>query len=365
MRLSPSVLECVEACPRYESAPSDESSDVATEGTLLHKAMETGDTTGLDDDQLELVERCKEYTRDDEGAEIFRELKVTMCGLRGTVDYFAKRGKKGRMIDYKFGRIPVTPAGKNGQLQSYVLGLFERFDDLEEVEAELVMPRLDDVTIHTYRRSDMASVVDRIAAVMARLHMPNARENPVEKACRYCARKAFCQALSELASTVCTGVSGMQLPEVYKPGEMVLPEDRAKAQVLSYILEDWAKQVRKENVKAALENGVEIPGFEVRHRAGSPRINQPDAAFEMMKERFGLSLHEFLSACTVKVTGLLDVTKEVVNSEGAKKTKADVRSEVFETLKDVINEGQPVVFLQRKKGKTDEEIIQGSGTPSQ
>lgn len=74
--LGPSALRYVEICPGFR--PTGETNVYAEEGTLLHKACETGKLHDLDDEQMKLVATCLDYveTLEKDADEFHKELRV-------------------------------------------------------------------------------------------------------------------------------------------------------------------------------------------------------------------------------------------------------------------------------------------------
>ena len=74
--LGPSALKYVEICPGYRN--ENVSTPWAEEGTLLHKACETGELEGLEDEQTSAVATCLNYAEAlEKGAdEVHKELRV-------------------------------------------------------------------------------------------------------------------------------------------------------------------------------------------------------------------------------------------------------------------------------------------------
>ena len=74
--LGPSTLKYVEICPSYRS--SNESNPFAEEGTMLHEAAETGELSGLNEEQLRHVVSCLDYIKpmEDVADEFHKELRV-------------------------------------------------------------------------------------------------------------------------------------------------------------------------------------------------------------------------------------------------------------------------------------------------
>lgn len=74
--LGPSTLKYVEICPSYRS--SNETNIFAEEGTMLHSAAETGDLSGLTEEQIRLVNACLDYIEPLEKSsdQVHKELRV-------------------------------------------------------------------------------------------------------------------------------------------------------------------------------------------------------------------------------------------------------------------------------------------------
>ena len=74
--LGPSTLKYVEICPSYRS--SNETNPFAEEGTMLHEAAETGELSGLNEEQLRHVVACLDYIKpmEDVADAVHKELRV-------------------------------------------------------------------------------------------------------------------------------------------------------------------------------------------------------------------------------------------------------------------------------------------------
>ena len=74
--LGPSALKYVEICPGFR--PTGDTNVYAEEGTMLHKACETGRLDNLSEEQVRLVSTCLDYVEDLEkdADEVHKELRV-------------------------------------------------------------------------------------------------------------------------------------------------------------------------------------------------------------------------------------------------------------------------------------------------
>ena len=365
-KYSPSQLGSLEKCACYINNPHRDSS-AADAGTRLHKAVESNNLDLCDNEAEEdAVFSCWGYQDSfrpeypSEASHEYRELGVGRGVTAGKLDWVIMSGPKADMVDWKFGRNAVAPAAVNVQIQTYTVGLFEAFPDLQEIRSSIVCPFQEGgSSFHTFKREDCTWIMDRVAAIVASCEDVNKVETPHPDTCEFCGRKAECKALGTVALTVSRNI-GLPMPIEFEPGRLVLPQDRAKAQLLSIILEDWAKQVRRYNTKAVVEDGIEVPGFELRSRTPSVEILNIVQIVEYLTSVAGLELSETLQACTLSIPKIVTHLHALAKSKGAKRTKPEVRVELLRAIDDhVIESEDKITYLQRKKGITDEHIIQG------
>jgi hypothetical protein len=146
----------------------------------------------------------------------------------------------------------------------------------------------------------------------------------------------------------------LPVPVQFDPGKLVDPREMSRALVLSSLLEDWCKQVRRSITKAAVEEGTDIPGFSVRSRAGSHEVTEVYEAVQTILGRYPSDLTMIMQACSLSIPRLTDVIAAATGG-----TKKATREELLDVLKFCTIQKDPVVYLQRNKGITNEEIIQG------
>lgn len=364
---SPSSLELLELCPCFEQDNSGENL-AAKDGTRLHRAAETRDLSLCqDEDEENAVQRCIDYEDNvldnrTEDCVVQREVSLLIEDMtKGIGDVVMVDGSDAELIDWKFGYTPVTPAKDNVQMQGYVLGVFTMYPDVDNVTVHIVGPRIDYLSTHKYNRLDCDAIRDRIQRIIQSCEAEDKTETPSEKGCKYCGRKAECKALNSVALTVGRGL-GLPMPSEFEAGKLILPEDRARAQVLSYILEDWAKKVRELNAKAAVEDGIEIPGFEIRSKRGRRTVVDVFTAVKRILENYDdVSSDDIYQACSLSVTQLVNEIYAKSQLAERKETKKAIREQVDELFKDLVSESEAITFLQRRKGKSNEEIIEELG----
>ena len=133
---------------------------------------------------------------------------------------------------------------------------------------------------------------------------------------------------------------------------MLSPLDRARAQALSQIMEEWAKEIRRVNVRAVVEDGIEIPGYALRAREGREEITD---VVEAQRRAFAesISLESFLQACTLSLPKLAEQFRATKGG-----TQAEARTQLTQKLQDLILQNETVTFLQKTtKGKKNADIV--------
>ncbi|MCH7228591.1 DUF2800 domain-containing protein [Haloferula sp. A504] len=352
---SPSALAYKEICPGFQS--NNESGPAAEEGTRLHAALETGKIDGLDDEQLQVVEMCRDYIESledqargegEQNLDTWRERKLSICeGLTfGTVDYvlFNHRLGRGDVVDFKFGRRAVPDAEVNAQVQAYVLGVFEANEHIQTITAHVLLPRRDEISTATYARSDMEKLRLRISTIIARCEAEEPELRPTEN-CLWCGRQATCPALHRHALTIAAGYQDeLQIPEEFHPGQITDPSVMARALAAARVLEKWCDSVKHHAVQLRL-GGQEIPGHELRSRSGVRKITDAVAAWAAVQDR--MSPDQFAGCCDVSISKL-----EKTFAEGAPRgAKTKAKQELGEALADrgIVQVGKESFYLAKTK----------------
>lgn len=318
---SPSKLHYLEQCPRY--ANRNYTGPAAEEGTRMHAAAETDCLTGLTSEQAHQVQCVTEYCKDllSPGCLDLREVKLAVpdAGTWGTCDRCIIHPARKHMdvVDYKFGQHPVPDAENNPQGWAYVLGAWDlpEAKDVETVTVHFLLPRRDEITRHTFHKSeDRDRMLARVAAIVARAQNPDAA--PVSgNHCLYCGNKGSCAAFHGTA-LMAPKRAGFDIPEITSPEQIKSPAVIANLLSLSGLIEDWCAQIRKVALERAL-NGEPIPGYSLAHRKGKRVISDVHLAWDVAQQN-GIPLKDFLPACSIAV-GELDaaIKKNAAKGKGA------------------------------------------------
>jgi len=347
-RYSPSSFAYREICAGFINR--DESGPAAEEGTRIHKAVETGKLDGLTDEQRQCAEMCLQFVRCEEAAfrpeRVLTEHKVSICEKLtfGTADRIAIAGNRALLFDYKFGRNSVPDAEENPQLQAYAVGVFEEFPVIEEVKVFILIPRRDEVSSAIYSRNDLNRLRLRVQTIIARCEAAKPELRPTEH-CLYCAAQGTCAALHKHALTIAAGYEDeLKLPDEFHPSRITDPTTMSRALTVARVMEKWCESVKHHALQMRL-GGQEIPGHELRTRAGIRRISDPLAAWAAVRER--LSPDQFVACCDVSLPKLENTFAEA--APRGSKTKA--KQELCEALTDlgIVETGKESLYLAKTR----------------
>jgi hypothetical protein len=355
--ITASGLKYAEICPGFRN-DSDGDSEAADEGKLLHKACETGDTVGLNDEQREQVEKCLGFIApmvagaDRDLRE--QEMKVPIINRRGIVDRLIVKNRTAYAIDWKFGRNPVDDAEVNNQGQAYALALLTGMPDIDRVVVLFVSPRCNDISKGEFTRADVPRLETRIMTILARRAavFEEARHDllyPTDEICRYCGNRGTCPALYSKALVVAQNYSdtALEIPAQFHPSTWTTPEEHSIGRRLALVLEKWVESVKSHNMQFVTEAGQTIPGFDLKSKSGKREIRDTMAAYAALKDE--LSFEEFLAAC-----GPVSVSKleEAVAAHAKRGEKSKRKEALYERLTDmgIMETGRDVYYLARVRG---------------
>lgn len=282
--LSPSKLNYLEASPCFEGENNENEASLA--GTKCHKAVETGDLTGLTDEQMEAVEECITY-RDSvvasydktrkELSEIYLSVDDLSLfeGFTGTTGGFVDTAimnhdqTRADILDWKFVRWPVIAAEENLQGMAYALGLINKYPTLEQVTVHFVQPYLRCADIHTFTREQLQVSLTRVLAVVHRAKQwredyskgKEVKFYPTAGTCMWCARKGGCSALHTHFIKVLPKFAPLQLPKELSPSLINDPQQAGVALMAAELAKAWGEAVRRQVTLRVIEGAPEPEGY--------------------------------------------------------------------------------------------------------
>lgn len=243
-------------------------------------------------------------------------------GATGTSDsiVIASGGKLMHVVDLKYGKGVRVNAEDNGQAKMYALGALHKFgavyEDVEEVEIHIVMPRLEDgVTSEVLSIGELEEFKDEVELAAGAVELVESamlQADDVEqvgldflvvgeKQCKFCPAASGCPAMKAHVSTSLATISDCTAEDF---ADLTLPKQAAKAVVGPEVpaekiaeflravplIEAAITAVRAE-AERRLFAGEEVPGFYLGvGRKGNRKW--VDGAEEELKKRLGAKAYE-------------------------------------------------------------------------
>lgn len=348
--IRPSSLKYIEICSDFEQPEQTEVHPVTEAGSRLHYAMETGELKDVDPDEMWMYERARVARTDlmndvfgDLEPTIHKELKLKVAGeYAGMVDHFAVAENVGLLIDYKFGFHKVDDPDVNIQFQDYTVKLFDQFRKLDNIVVAMIAPRRDEVTKHTYHRSDVDKLRTRTKMVRERA---GTGQRKASNNCQYCSHLGSCDtAYQHFAATK---HQDNMLPVVQPTWDLSKPMDLEKAldvrPILKKFVDDWDKAV-SESAKELLGQGYEVGPYYLQTRAGHKSVTNLWAVKEHALGE-GLRQEDWDKCVSVSLTALKNLIQDTA-PKGQKKAKW----EHFEDIcADHIKQAPPTEVVAKRK----------------
>ncbi len=382
---SPSSLQASEACPCFENEQRE--SQASEDGVLCHKATETGDLTILDgnEEQERAVKRCLDYQQRvidyfrSRGVEplIIREQYLSVGddsvtdingkkwegvsgGFPDIVIYSLTLGEA-HCLDWKFGKVPVTPTKDNVQGHSYELGIRKLLGPrIKLVTVHFFAPNQgwteqeqEEKYIHTFGPEDAPARELRIRTIIARKKSSTAKPCPKVDLCIWCAKKGGCEANWKAIIPLGGKYEDLVAPDVVPPHKLSLPSQFAAAIKFAGQVELWAKAVKARCADVVRSEGIDIPGFKLV--SASRRSVVSVKAFAEVAQKNGVTPEEFFETLSVA----FDPVEKLIKQKAAKgKGAAAIRqftSDLEET--GAVQKGSPYYFLKESRSPADSQEI--------
>lgn len=371
-KFGPSTLKYYEICPGYQSSPG--TNPAAEMGTRIHEALETDNLDALTDSYERLIaEKCLEakgkiferHGVDPNSGTHHREIRLKIDlgdhSTFGTCDELVipDNANWAVQIDWKTGRGAIDDAEINSQAQAYVLGAFQKFPHLETIHFYFVIPQRDEISYATYTRDDMATIQLRVSTVIRRAEDARAKMscgdpsveavlNPQLKVCDYCSQQANCPAITRKVLSIAAKyqTEGFPIPDQVHGSMTDNPSDIALMLDFIPIVEKWIDGVKAKARKFVFEDGLEVPTYELRERAGSKSIASAAAAYDAVKDE--ITVDEFLSTIT---DISFNSVAEIVYEKAPRGKKTAAKNALEDKLRDsgALNERPASQYLSKKR----------------
>jgi len=314
-----SRLERAKFCPgspNAERGKPDENNAIATSGTKIHDALESGDCSALSDDELKLADRARELREetverfiDDDGP--FTVLKEKrFWGIdeeaSGQIDYLLIKDNRALVIDYKTGFLESVESGENMQLKGYAVLIKEAHPHFEEIEAVIIQPRVwPEISKSNFKLPELQSAREEISDIIEKTKDPKAKRIPGPEQCKYCKAKADCPEARELALSL-SNFEPLELPSERLPE--LLDACSAAKKIIGAI---------ESRAKALLElDSCAVAGYALKQGASMSKVSNPQKLFNRMNEKHSVLPHEFVQVCDVAKGKLKALLKEASGLKG-------------------------------------------------
>ena len=342
---SASSLERLHNCPGSWLASKDmpdESSDVAESGTRIHRALETGDMTGLSADEEQTADMCRtqgdkvlgDWNPDMDGI-AYKEQRLGLTRIGGVVivtddtrsdlvftgqaDLILIDGKRGLVLDYKTGRGEVASAEQNHQLRGLAV-MAAWVWRLDSVRVAIVQPWAGPASVADYDRQAIDQSRFWLLDLQERVKLATPDHLNPGAWCEYCKAKACCPALRSVAL------------EPVEHMALTLPADDATARAALFAramemtpqrlaalyrglkLVGWYQAAIEGAMRKRVEDG-EITGFRMKPGQMREKINDVGAVWSKC-EGLGVKAEDFTGACSVTKDALKTLLRDATGAKG-------------------------------------------------
>lgn len=377
---SPSSLQSTEACAKFENEQRE--SQASLDGTLQHKAAETRDLSILDGDvEMEnAVNECLQYEDEAIGAlrdlqgglpAVVRELYLAVgddfvigneghkwLGVTGGFpDTLILGHSDAAILDWKFGKVPVTPTKDNRQGQAYALGVFHKYPHIQRVTVHFKAPYQGFTKeehfkkyVHTFTREDIPRLELEIRTIIALKKNPDAVATPKQDLCIWCAKKGNCAALHAIVLKGSSKHPDFIVPEVVDHVQLTVPQQIKKAFLWATQLETIAKAIKRRTTDMVLTEGLEL-GDDVKLVKRQERVvKSVPALIELAKEN-GVTQDQINEIIWVPIT---KIEAAIKTAAGKGKGAAALREFTQKLSESGVTElGKPIHFLQEVKSPAE------------
>jgi CRISPR/Cas system-associated exonuclease Cas4 (RecB family) len=336
LRLRASEAQRIALCPGSARAAfgiEGPPSEYAERGTRIHLwlankfGVQKGENPVLTDEEQEVAEKLAEKTREFilsrnfvGPLKMWTEMEIKGDGWSGHIDLVVESADETIIVDWKTGWGDQVSPDLNAQLRAYVVLL-----DVAPCVAVIIQPSGRPEPVE-YSRGDLEVAKAELAEIREQALSPTASRIPHPVACQYC--PAFGRAT---CPETCTCLQTAEILQEVKELSALTPEFLGSLGSLAKLAEKRIEQV-KEEIRARLEVGLEVPGCSIGKASETKEIADIGKAFELLGM---LTQEQFLAACTASIPKLADALYACLN-QTEKVSKAAARQELEALLATVI-----------------------------
>lgn len=338
----PSSLERRALCPasaRLEKGLPNTESPYAAEGTMLHSVVafwinirSTGvlppGVEKLTWEQRDACLRCYRFAVDliPPKADVYIEQKLVLKNwtaelLDGTPDIVIDDGEALIIIDWKFGRNPVTPASENLQGAGYAAMGMQTYKRKQAV-VYFYQPRVlkENEKPEGFLFTDCPAIVTNIRDIIGKCEDPAAPVCPGAKQCKYCRAKEqmVCPALSPMIPALAEKAA---VPRS-KGLDAMAPEQLVTLWKQWKLVETLGKRIDY-RIKAIIHKYGRCGSLVLKSKQGNRKCEDPAALFALLDREELVTPVEFVDACSVSVYNLELLIADKLKTAGKTKTQKE------------------------------------------
>lgn len=265
-------------------------------------------------------------------------------GCWGTADAVVVVDDMVIVNDLKYGMGERVDAAANKQLLLYALGALEYAPDAKIVRLEIDQPRAGGGSAWQTTVPSLLRWAEKAREAAVKTQDPQAPLIPSDKGCRWCAAKAACPAIGNLAMEL---IQSPVNEAAWAPPATLTPEQRSKILSNRTLIEDWLETLYSQAMSDALA-GLPVPGFKLVE--GKRGIRQWANDLEARKELTKYLGQEALVTKTISVAqaekalGKKHALPDTVQAEGrptlvpeSDKRQAITSGSLFEGISDSVS----------------------------
>lgn len=338
-------------CPCFEGAPSE----FAESGTNRHEALKDylqGSellVNALDDEDREGVLWAAEYIRlhaplTDYPARFEQQVTLLLDNfeeMRGTPDVVCHLD----LFDLKWRFRDYGP-----QMAAYAWARLQELDLNAEIRVHVLYAAFRRAEVYTINEETARAIV---MPIVRAAQDPTRQPAPCDY-CSMCAHRLKCAALNTRAQTVAAGREDWKLQQ-YHTSAITEPAEMSKALALARQLKNWIQSVEFHAKEMVQKQGLLIPGWELKSKAGKASCHDMTGAFNIV----GLPVEIFLKCAELRMErSKQNASKEgLVNAYAEAKgiPKTHARRELRKKLESCLRTPAEIKYLKPTQSHTDED----------
>ena len=201
------------------------------------------------------------------------------------------------IIDLKFGKGVAVSAIGNPQLRLYALGAIRkhiRECTCTEVKMTIIQPRLNDISTDYISIDELNDWAINYVKPRAELAIAGKGELVPGDHCKFCKCRGKCQKLADnqLSAAQAAFEDIVVENNILEPANMS-PQMLSRVLAIGPKFIDWFKEVEKYAMKAAISDGLQIPGFKIVEGRSVRVMTDTDAIKERLRTS-GFKEEEYL-----------------------------------------------------------------------